>query len=98
MLDKPNAHRATELCVHTIPIFGYARNCSEMVLKSVYRSFKDWPETNTHPDAHLSSVELAFARDWQGRIYSLHMCWVHGSENERRCAESGLLRFFLGEK
>ena len=28
ILDKPNAHRAVELAVHTIPAFGHARNCS----------------------------------------------------------------------
>ena len=32
ILDKPNAHRAVELALHTIPTFGHARNCSEMVL------------------------------------------------------------------
>ena len=28
ILDKPNAHRAVELALHTIPTFGHARNCS----------------------------------------------------------------------
>ena len=47
-LNKPNVHRALELCVLTIPSFGHARNSSEMVLESMHRTVKRWVEKNTH--------------------------------------------------
>jgi len=96
VLDKPNAHRALELCAHTIPNFGHARNCSEMVLEMVHRTFKEWLEVNTHADAHLTAMERALGRDWLGRIHALYMCWTHGNRRERDCAEIGLRRLFLG--
>ena len=96
VLDKPNAQRALELCAHTIPSFGHARNCSEMVLEMVHRTFKEWLEVNTHADAHLTGVERALGRDWLGRLHSLYMYWKHGSKRERDCAEIGLRRLLLG--
>ena len=56
ILDKPNAHRAVELAIHTIPTFGHARNCSEMVLESMHQVFKGWLEKNKHQNSHISAV------------------------------------------
>lgn len=67
VLDKHKA-RSLELCAYTIPIFGHALNCSEMVLEIAHRSFKGWLEKNTYRDAYMNAVELALARDWQRRI------------------------------
>jgi len=98
VLDKPNAHRSLELCVHTIPNYGHARNCSEMVLEMMHRTFKQWLETNTNADAHITAVERALARDWLGRLYSLYDCWSTADKQERACAELGLRRLILGEE
>jgi len=98
VLDKPNAHRALELCFHTIPNYGHARNCSEMVLEMMHRTFKQWLETNTNADAHITAVERALTRDWLGRIYSLYECWSTADKKERACAEVGLRRLILGEE
>ena len=67
VLDNPNAHRAVELAVHTIPTFGHARNCSELVLESIHHVFKKWLEKNPHQDSHITAFELARryeAKDW----------------------------------
>ena len=96
VLDKPNAHRALELCVHTITSFGHARNCSEMILEMTHRRFKNWLEVNPHPCAHMSGVERAIASDWQSRVSTLHRIWVSGSRGERNCAALGLRRLLVG--
>jgi len=98
ILDKPNAHRALELCFHTVPNYGHARNCSEMVLELMHRTFKDWLEANTNDDSHLTAVERALGRDWLGRIHSLYQCYTSGSKQERDCAERGLLRLICGNE
>ena len=97
LLDKPNAHRAVELALHTIPTFGHARNCSEMVLESMHQVFKRWLEKSTHQDSHLTAVERALARDWSGRVASLFNIWQAGTSRERACSELGLRRLLLGE-
>ena len=98
ILDKPNAHRAVELAIHTIPTFGHARNCSEMVLEGMHQVFKGWLEKNTHQDSHLSAVERALARDWTGRVFALFKIWEGGTSRERACSELGLRRLLLGEE
>ena len=97
-LNKPNVHRALELCVLTIPSFGHARNCSEMVLESMHRTVKRWLEKNTHQDSHLTSVEHSILRDWLSRIHSLYNQWLSSSDEENNRAETGLQRLLLGEK
>ena len=97
VLDKPNAHRAVELAVHTIPTFGHARNCSEFVLEQMHQVFKGWLERNPHQDSHISAVERALTRDWMGRVYALFQVWKKGSTRERACSEVGLRRLLLGE-
>ena len=98
ILDKPNAHRAVELSMHTIPTFGHARNCSELVLESMHQVFKGWLERNPHQDSHLTAVERALTRDWNGRVFALFKIWEGGSSRERACAEVGLRRLLLGEE
>ena len=97
-LNKPNVHRALELCVLTIPSFGHARNCSEMVLESMHRTVKRWLEKNTHEDSHITSVEHSILRDWLSRIHSLYNQWLSSSDEENVRAETGLQRLLLGEK
>ena len=97
VLDKPNAHRAMELVVHTIPTFGHARNCSEMVLELMHQVFKKWLERNTHENSHLSAVQRALTRDWMGRVFALYKVWQGGDSRERACSELGLRRLILGE-
>ena len=48
VLDKPNAHRAIDLAVHTIPTFVLAGNCSGMVFELMHQVFKRCLEKNTH--------------------------------------------------
>lgn len=98
ILDKPNAHRCLELVIHTIPTFGHARNCSEMVLELMHQVFKRWLERNTHQDSHLTAVERALAKDWMGRVYALYTIWSKGDSRERACSEVGLRRLVLGEE
>ena len=97
-LNKPNVHRAIELCVNTINAFGHARHCSEMVLEMAHRRFKHWLEINTHPDSHITGMERAIYADWQARVASLVRLLMHGSEEDARCARRALQRLFLGEK
>ena len=77
-MDRPNIHRAVELAVHTVPLFGHAKLCSEMVMEMFHQIFKGWLQKNRHETAHLTAVERALARDWMGRVYSLYMCWKNG--------------------
>ena len=98
ILDKPNAHRAMELAVHTIPTFGHARNCSEMVLESMHQVFKRWLEKNVHDDSHLTAMERALTRDWMGRVFALYKICEQGNSRERACSELGLRRLLLGEE
>ena len=71
ILDKPNAHRAIELVMHTVPTFGHAGNCSKMVLELMHQVFKNWLERSAHQDSHLTAVERALTKDWMGRAYAL---------------------------
>ena len=96
VLDKPNAHRAIELQLHTIPIFNHARNCSELILEMVHRSFKDWLQENRNSDAHLTAVENGAAKDWMSRILILHKMWTNGTCDDKRMADLGLRRLLLG--
>ena len=98
VLDKPNAHRAIELVLHTIPTFGHAKNCSEMVLEHMHQVFKGWLERNTHQDSHLTAVERALMMDWMGRVYALYKVWEKGETSERACSELGLRRLVMGEE
>ena len=40
IVDKPITHRLLELVMTTIPTFGHARVCSEMVLEHAHQQFK----------------------------------------------------------
>ena len=95
-LNKPNVHRAIELCLLTIPSFGHARNCSEMALESEHRNFKRWLEKNSHADAHLTAVERSLLKDWLSRCHGLYMQWTNENGELRERAERGLLRLLLG--
>ena len=86
ILDKPNAHRAIELVMHTVPTFGHARNCSEMVLELMHQVFKNWLERSAHQDSHLTAVERALTKDWMGRVYALYKVWEKGDSRERACS------------
>ena len=97
-LNKPNVHRLLELCCHTIVNFWHGLNCSEMVLESMHRRFKNWLESNPHADSHISAVEKALSADWMGRVSILYRTMKHGMEQERACAELGLRRILLGEE
>ena len=85
VLDKPNAHRAVELAMYTILMFGHARNCSELVLKQMHQVFKGWLERNPHQDSHISAVERALARDWMGQVYA---CLLYTSPSPRDLSTS----------
>ena len=97
-LNKPNVHRALELCVLTIPSFGHARNCSEMVLEMAHRTFKQWLEKNSHASSHVSGVERTLLRDWLGRLFKLYDRWDSTTGDDRERAEVGLLRALLGRE
>ena len=97
ILDKPITHRLLELVKTTIPAYGHARLCSELVLEQAHQQFKKWLVSDTHPDAHLSAMEKAVGRDWFWRLSSLHSLWRNGTERERNCAEVGLRRLVIGE-
>ena len=97
-LNKPNVHRALELCVLTIASFGHARNCSEMVLESMHRTVKRWLEKNTHGDSHITAVEHGLMRDWLGRLHRLYNQWLSESKEDYDRAEVGLFRLLLGEE
>jgi len=97
-LDKPNAHRLLELVFHTIPTFGHARNCTEMVLESLHQVFKKWLPKSTHQNCHISAVERALSCDWAGRVYTLFRIWESGTSRERACCEVGLRRLLVGEE
>ena len=97
-LDKPNAHRLLELAFHTIPTFGHARNCTEMILEGMHQVFKKWLQKSTHQNCHISAVERALTGDWAGRVFALFKIWEGGTSRERACSEIGLRRLFLGEE
>lgn len=71
ILDKQNAHRLADLCVHTVSIFRDALFVSEIVLDMVHRGSKNWPETSTHYDYHITGVDVALGRNWDARLYAL---------------------------
>ena len=96
ILDKPNAHRLIDLAMHTIPTFGHTRQCSELILETTHRVFKEWLEKNTHAASHITAIERALIRDWTGRLYALYKYWCNGTEHEKKTAERGLRRFILG--
>ena len=96
VLDKPNAHRLVELCVHTIPLYGHALFVSELVLEMVHRDFKKWIEKKTNHNSHITAVELSLRRDWGDRLYALYMYWKHGKQSEKQAAEIGLRRICPG--
>ena len=97
-LDKPNTHRMLELAFHTIPTFGHARNCTEMILEGMHQVFKKWLQKSTHQNCHISAVERALTGDWAGRLFALFKIWESGTSRERACSEIGLRRLFLGEE
>lgn len=97
LLDKPNAHRLLEFAYHTLPMYGHALNVSELVLEQVHRNFKDWLEKNVNDNAHLTAVEIALSRDWGMRAFALYKLWEGGTDDEKKSAEFGLRRLFLGQ-
>ena len=98
VLNKPNVHRAIELCVHTINTYGHARHCSEMVLEMAHRKLKHWLEINTHPESHITGMDRAIYLDWQARVASMTRILMHGSDEEKVCAIRDLKLLLLGEK
>ena len=96
-LDKPITHRLLEVVFHTVPLYGHARLCSEMVCEHTHTQFKSWLSKSTHQDVHLVAMEKAIARDWLWRLSSLTRLWNEGSQLERDQAEVGVLRLVLGE-
>lgn len=98
VLDKPNVNRAMELAMHTLPCFGHARNCSEMVLEHMHQVFKGWLEKDTHDSSHITAVERALVRAWMGRVFASYSYWVKSSGVGRDCAELTLRRLLLGEE
>ena len=75
LLDKPIVHRLLELVMHTVPLYGHARMCSEMVLEQAHQQFKSWLQKTTHPTVHLTAMDKAIARDWLWRLCALHETW-----------------------
>ena len=98
ILDKPNAHRLLELCVHTIPLFGHARHVTELVMENTHKEFKGWLEKNSHPDSHLSGVDRLLRRDWLSRVSSSRSYPNERSEGQVNLQNRELLRLFLGQE
>lgn len=96
-LDKPITHRLLEVVSHTVPLYGHARLCSEMVCEHTHTQFKSWLSKSTHQDVHLVAMEKAIARDWLWRLSGLTRMWKEGNQHQRDQAEVGLLRLVLGE-
>ena len=96
-LDRPMAHRLMELVMSTVPIYGHALLCSELILEHTHQIFKRWLLTNTHTDGHLTGMEKALARDWMWRLSSLYKIWTHGDGRTKAQAEVGLRRLLMGE-
>lgn len=68
-----------------------------MLLESVHQVSKDWLETNTHSDAHITAVNNALGRDWIFRISSLLTIVNHGCPADQEEALFRLRRVLLGE-
>lgn len=67
-IELPNVYRLLEFCYNKRPQIEHAQNCSEIDLKLARRQFKEWLEKINIPDAHISGIEQALARDWISRI------------------------------
>lgn len=63
VVDKPNAHKLIELCVHTFTIFGHARSVSETVSKMIHNGLEKWLEINTRHNSHIFAIIKTFVRD-----------------------------------
>ena len=98
VMDKPVMHRLLELVTHTIPTYGHARMCSELVLEQTHQTFKTWLCNNTHSNVHISAVDRAIGKDWMRRVAVLFNIWKHGDAEDAEPAERGLRRMFLGEE
>lgn len=98
LLEKSNSHRAIRFCVHTIPNFGDAKNCSQMVLEMVHRVLKSFLKRSMHFYWHLSASETSEGRNLLGVIYSLYRIWDKGTDKEQELSEVGLRHFLLGPK
>jgi len=78
-------------------MFQHALNVSELVLEMVHRVFKEWLQSNPNHDAHLSAVDIALARDWSARLYSLYKIWSCSDvKTKKEAAFVGLKRFLFG--
>ena len=97
ILDKPITHRLLELVMTTIPSYGHARLCSELVLEHAHQQFKKWLVSNTHANAHITAMEKAICRDWLWRLSSLHSLWKDAQGESKLRAEVGLRRLVFGE-
>ena len=96
-LDRPFTHRMLELIMNTVPTFGHARICSELVLEQTHQQFKTWFSNNTHSTSHITAMDKAIARDWLWRLSCLHSEWRMGTPENRQRAETGMKRLVLGE-
>ena len=97
-LDRPMAHRLMELVMSTIPTYGHALLCSELILEHTHQTFKRWLVQNTHADAHISGMEKTLVRDWMWRLSSLYNLWKTGDNCTKSQAEIGLRRLLMGEE
>ena len=96
-IDRPMTHRLLELVMNTIPIYGHALMCSELVLEHTHQLFKRWLMQNKHANAHLTGMEKALVRDWTWRMSTLYKMWKRGDNRIKRQAELGLRRVLMGE-
>ena len=97
-LDRPMTHRLLELVMSTIPTYGHALLCSELILEHTHQLFKRWLVQNTHTDAHLTGMERAIGRDWMWRLSSMYRLWKDGDASVRSQADVGLRRILMGEE
>lgn len=97
-LDKPNLHRILELAFHTIPVFGCARNVSEMTFEGAHQPLKRVLERTTHHEAHVSAVNHSLCHDWCTRIAAARDIFLSSSVscNTRQMATRALCRLFGG--
>lgn len=97
-LDKPNLHRLLELYAHTVPAFGHALHCTELVFECAHSPLKRCLVRSNHSDVNVSAVEHCLANDWQARLERLHRLSKGGESKAQACAMKGLCRFLIGRQ
>lgn len=71
-MEKPNAHRALELVVHTIPTFVHALNTSVKFFEGIHQRSKEWLERNVYSTSHISTIGRELTKGWFGCLYDLY--------------------------